>query len=213
MDFEYARHRMVEEQLKARGITDPRTLQAFVTVPRHLFVPPEAQAHAYEDHPIPIGNGQTVSQPYMVALMTQLLRLQGHERVLEIGTGSGYQVAILAELALEVYSAERHPDLAEAAARRLEQLGYLNVHVKTDSGSLGDPAHAPYEAILVTAGAPHLPPSLIEQLADHGRLVIPIGSQQTQLLTLVEVHQGTVHTRAITSCVFVPLIGREAWPD
>ena len=213
MAFEDARRRMVEQQLKARGITDPRVLQAFLTVPRHLFVPAEAQGHAYADHPIPIGGGQTVSQPYIVALMTQLLRLQGHERVLEIGTGSGYQLAILAELALEVYSVERHPELAEAAAQRLEQLECLNAHLTTGNGSLGWPAHAPYDGIIVTAGAPQLPQALVDQLGEDGRLVIPIGSQQAQMLTLVEQHHGKVQTREIASCVFVPLIGLEGWPD
>ena len=213
MAFEAERHRMVEEQFKARGITDARVLQAFLTVPRHQFVPPEAQDHAYADHPLPIGSGQTVSQPYIVALMTQLLRLHGHERVLEIGTGSGYQLAILGELALEVYSVERHPELAEAAAQRLERLGYLNVHVTTGDGSLGWSAHAPYEGMAVTAAASRVPPALVEQLAEEGRLVIPLGSQQSQTLTLIERHQGAVQTRAIAACVFVPLIGHEGWPS
>ena len=207
MAFEAERQRMVEEQLTARGLTDSRVLEACLTVPRHLFVPKEAQGQAYADHPIPIGSGQTISQPYMVALMTQLLRLQGHERVLEVGTGSGYQSAILAELALEVYSIERHPELAEAARQRLERLGYLNVHLRTGNGSLVWRAHAPYEGIMVTAAAPELPQSLVDQLADEGRLVIPLGPYQAQLLTLVEKRRGAVQQRAIASCVFVPLIG------
>ncbi len=209
MACEAARVRMVEEQLKARGITDPRVLQACVTVPRHLFVPHRMEDQAYDDHPIPIGHGQTVSQPYIVALMTQLLRLQGHERVLEIGTGSGYQSAILSEVALEVYSVERHPELGEAAAGRLKRLGYLNVQVTSGDGSLGWLAHAPYDGVLVTAGASRLPPALVEQLAEEGRLVMPIGSPQAQMLTLVERHRGTLRTQAIASCVFVPLIDHE----
>jgi protein-L-isoaspartate(D-aspartate) O-methyltransferase len=212
MAFEAARARMVEEQLKARGITAPRVLQACATVPRHLFVPRQMEGPAYGDHPIPIGHGQTVSQPYIVALMTQLLRLQGHERVLEIGTGSGYQSAILAEVALEVYSVERHPELAEAARQRLERLGYRNVQVTAGDGSVGWLAHAPYEGVLVTAGASRLPPALVEQVAENGRLVMPIGSPQAQMLTLVERHRGTLRTQAIASCVFVPLIGHDPTP-
>lgn len=213
MAFEAERQRMVEEQLTARGLTDARVLEACLKVPRHLFVPKDAQGQAYADHPIPIGSGQTISQPYMVALMTQLLRLQGHERVLEVGTGSGYQSAILAELALEVYSIERHPELAEAARQRLERLGYLHVHLRTGNGSLGWRAHAPYEGILVTAATPELPPLLVDQLADGGRLVIPLGPHQAQRLTLVEKSRGTLRQRAIASCVFVPLIGLEGSGD
>ncbi|MBI3324860.1 MAG: protein-L-isoaspartate O-methyltransferase, partial [Candidatus Omnitrophica bacterium] len=144
MNFEDQRRRMVHEQLQRRGITETRVLEAFRHVPRHLFVPEECQDEAYADHPIPLGSGQTISQPYMVALMTQLLRLQGHERVLEIGTGSGYQLAILAELALEVYSVERLPELADRALRRLTELGYVNVHLTTGNGSLGWAEYAPY---------------------------------------------------------------------
>jgi len=212
MTFEEQRRQMIHEQLQARGITDGRVLAAFLKVPRHLFVPKEAQREAYADHPVPIGCGQTVSQPYMVALMTQLLRLQGHERVLEIGTGSGYQLAILAELALEVYSVERLPELATQALRRLEQLGYLNVRITAGNGSLGWPEHAPYDAVIVTAAAPQLPQLLVDQLADGGRLVIPIGPQQAQTLTLVEKHGTALQMKEITSCVFVPLFGEHGWP-
>ncbi len=211
MTFDEQRRRMVREQLEARGIHDERVLAAFLKVPRHLFVPNELQAEAYTDRPLPIGERQTVSQPYMVALMTQLLRLQGHERVLEIGAGSGYQMAILAELALEVFSVERLPSLAEGARKRLEELGYLNIHVTTGNGSLGWPEHAPFEGIVVAAGAPQIPKPLVDQLADGGRCVIPIGPAQAQMLTYLEKEHGTLHTREITSCVFVPLLGDYGW--
>jgi protein-L-isoaspartate(D-aspartate) O-methyltransferase len=211
MTFEEQRRQMVKEQLQMRRIMDERVLAVFLKVPRHLFVPQELQQEAYADHPIPIGSGQTISQPYMVALMTQLLRLQGHERVLEIGTGSGYQLAILAELALEAYSVERLPGLADQASRRLEQLGYLNVHITAGNGSLGWPEHAPYEGMIVAAGAPYVPQSLVDQLAERGRLVIPIGPRQAQTLTLVEKQGGVLDVKEITSCVFVPLIGEYGW--
>jgi len=211
--FEEQRRQMVKEQLQMRRIMDERVLAAFLKVPRHLFIPQELQQEAYADHPIPIGSGQTISQPYMVALMTQLLRLQGHERVLEIGTGSGYQLAILAELALEAYSVERLPELADQASRRLEQLGYLNVHITAGNGSLGWPEHAPYEGMIVAAGAPYVPQSLVDQLAERGRLVIPIGPHQAQTLTLVEKQGSVLDVKEITSCVFVPLIGEYGWTE
>ena len=213
MAFEEPRRRMVHEQLELRGIGDARLLEAFRRVPRHLFVPPEQQAQAYEDHPVPIGAGQTISQPYMVALMVQLLKLQGHERILEVGTGSGYQLAILAELALEVYSVERLPELASGALERLAQLGFLNVHVSSGNGSLGWPEHAPYDGIVVAAGSPGIPQPLVDQLADGGRLVIPVGSPQTQTLTLAEKRAGQMHLTALTQCVFVPLVGQHGWPE
>ena len=211
--FEDERRRMVEEQLEQRGITDTRVLQAFLTVPRHEFVPKDLRSEAYADHPLPIGGGQTISQPYMVALMVQVLHLQGHERVLEIGTGSGYQLAILSQLALEVYSIERLPELADQSLRRLEELGYLNVHVTVGNGSLGWLEHAPYEGILIAAGAPAVPPPLVRQLADGGRMAIPIGSQQVQTLTLVEKRHGTLSQQPITACVFVPLLGEYGWRE
>lgn len=212
MSFAEQRERMVEEQLKARGLTDERLLAAFRKVPRHSFVPEECQPQAYTDHPLPIGAGQTISQPYMVALMTSRLQLQGHERVLELGSGSGYQTAILAELALEVFSVERLPELLQAASERLSDLGYLNVHLTTGNGSLGWPEHAPYEAIVVTAAAPDIPAPLLAQLTDPGRMVLPIGPQDAQMLTEVESRRGTVSQREIASCVFVPLFGRYGWP-
>ena len=206
------RLRMVEEQLKARGIADARLLAAFRKVPRHLFVPPALQRDAYADHPLPVGGGQTISQPYIAALMTGCLGLQGHERVLEVGTGSGYQTAILAELALEVFSVERLPELLSAAVERLNGLGYLNVHVTTGNGSLGWPEHAPYDAILVTAAAPDIPKPLVDQLADPGRLVLPIGPQGSQMLIQVEKRHGAIRRTEIASCVFVPLLGEHGWP-
>jgi len=212
MNFAEQRDRMVEEQLKARGIMDERLLAAFRKVPRHSFVPEEFQSQAYTDHPLPIGVGQTISQPYMVALMTSCLQLHGHERVLEIGAGSGYQTAILAELALEVFSVERLPELLRAASERLSALGYLNVHLTTGNGSLGWPEQAPYEAIVVTAAAPDIPAPLLAQLADPGRMVLPVGPQDAQMLIEVEQRRGTITQREIASCVFVPLCGRHGWP-
>lgn len=213
MTLEAQRRRMVSEQLEARGITASRVLSAFLKVPRHLFVPDAFQHEAYADHPIPIGAGQTISQPYIVALMTELLRLQGHERVLEIGTGSGYQVAILAELALEVYSVEQLPELMQEAQSRLSALGYANVHLTVGDGSPGWPEHAPYDGILVAAAAPRVPPPLLAQLADQGRLAIPLGEGEAQTLTLIE-KRGTALARTpIIPCVFVPLHGRYGVPD
>ncbi len=212
MSFEEQRELMIHEQLKARGLTDQRLLNAFRNVPRELFVPEELQEKAYADHPLPIGGGQTISQPYIVALMTNQLHLQGHERVLEIGTGSGYQTAILAELCLEVFSVERLLDLRLAVNRRLEGLGYMNVHLTEGNGSLGWPDHAPYDGILVGAAAPDVPPPLLAQLAEHGHMVIPIGSQQSQTLIEVEKRGNAIHRRNLVNCMFVPLIGEYGWP-
>ena len=211
MSFDEERVRMVAEQLRARGMTDERVLAAFRKVPRHLFVPQEFRREAYTDHPLPIGDGQTISQPYIVALMAQSLRLKGHERVLEIGTGSGYQTAILAELALEVFSVERLPALLVQARERLDALGYLNLRWSAGNGSLGWPEHAPYDAILVSAAAPDVPQPLVDQLGDGGRMVLPIGPPQAQTLVSVEQHHGTVVRRDVASCVFVPLIGEHGW--
>ena len=210
--FDAERERMVEDQLKARGLREERLLAAFRKVPRHLFVPPELQHEAYMDHPLPIGAGQTISQPYMVALMTHALHLQGHERVLEIGTGSGYQTAILAELVLEVYSVERIPELLQAAQERLSALGYLNVHVVPGNGSLGWAEHAPYDAILVTAAAPEAPKPLLDQLAERGTMVLPIGSQLAQTLVELTKRRGRVIRKEIAGCAFVPLLGEHGWP-
>ena len=213
MTPEELRRRMVEQQLKGRGISDPRVLAAFRKVPRHAFVPPGCAAEAYADHSVAIGGGQTISQPYMVALMTSLLRLQGHERILEVGTGSGYQAAILAELALEVYSVERLPELLSGVAQRLAALGYLNVHLSPGNGSLGWPEHAPYDAIIVTAAAPAIPDPLVQQLADGGRMVLPIGTADRQMLIAAERRGTELRQRDVAGCLFVPLLGRYGRPE
>jgi protein-L-isoaspartate(D-aspartate) O-methyltransferase len=212
MEFEDARRRMVDEQLKARGLRDKRLLEAFARVPRHLFVPDELRAEAYADHPLPIGLGQTISQPYMVALMIHWLRLQGHERVLEIGTGSGYETAILARLALDVYSVERIPELLVRAQARLAEVGYHNVQFTTGNGSLGWKEYAPYDGIIMSAAAPDVPSPLVDQLAEGGRMVIPVGLPQQQTLLAVEKRGGRITRRPLTSCVFVPLVGEHGWP-
>jgi protein-L-isoaspartate(D-aspartate) O-methyltransferase len=208
-----ARTRMVARQLEGRGIEDPRVLDAMRRVPRHRFIGPWHQASAYDDCALPIEEGQTISQPYMVALMTQALAIRQPARVLEIGTGSGYQAAILAELAQEVVTIERHPDLAALARKRLASLGYLNVHVIVADGSCGHPDRSPYDGILVTAGAPRIPGSLRSQLADGSRLVIPVGSALHQDLVVVE-RSGNAYSQTLAgACVFVLLVGREGWPD
>lgn len=211
MAFEEQRQKMVHEQLAKRGIHDPRVLEAFQRIPRHLFVPEDFVDQAYEDHPIQIGGGQTISQPYIVAVMVHLLKLHGHERVLEIGTGSGYQLAILAQLALDVYSVERLPELGATALRRLEQLGFLNVHISSGNGTLGWPEHAPYDAIVVAAASPEIPQPLVDQLGPGGRLVIPVGSKEQQTLLLAEKRPDQLHVTQITQCMFVPLIGEQGW--
>jgi len=203
---------MIVEQLERRGIRDARVLDAMRRVPREAFVAPADQLRAYADQALPIAAGQTISQPYMVATMTEALALAGSERVLEIGTGSGYQTAILAELARQVISIERHPVLAEQARERLAALGYRNVDVLVGDGSVGYAAGAAYDAILVAAGAPRVPDALKTQLADGGRLAIPIGPQGHQELTIVRrVGDGFLETRR-EGCVFVPLVGEEGWP-
>ena len=209
--FEQARIQMVESQVRLRGITEERVIAAFRKIPRHLFVPEEFRHEAYADHPLPIGAGQTISQPYIVALMTQALRLQGHERVLEIGAGSGYQTAILAELALEVFAIERIPDLLEGVRHRLRASGCLNVQLATGNGSLGWPEHAPYDGILVSAAAPDIPRPLLAQLAEGGRMVLPIGPHPSQMLVEVEKRGGRIIHKELASCVFVPLVGEHGW--
>ena len=204
---------MVAVQLAARDITDPRVLAAMRKIPRHLFCDPPNHPEAYADYPLPIGEGQTISQPYMVAYMTQCLSLTGAERVLEIGTGSGYQTAILAELEGEVYSIERIPYLAERAGRILSELGYRNVVIAVRDGTLGWPERAPYDRIVATAGAPRVPPALTEQLADGGILVIPVGGLHMQTLTIVTRHGDQLIEQADFSCAFVRLIGREGWEE
>lgn len=210
-EFDRKRLEMVEYQLKARGIRDRRVLDAMSRVPRHVFVPDKLRNRVYCDTPLHIGEGQTISQPYMVALMTEILELTGSEKVLEVGTGSGYQAAILAELADFVYSIERIASLAEKARQRLEVLGYTNVEVRVGDGSIGLQSEAPFDAIIVTAGAPEVPGSLCSQLAEGGRLVVPVGSRTLQRLHLARRKHGQLTTTESTGCVFVPLIGEEGW--
>jgi len=211
MDFDAARTRMIDEQLTGRGINDPRVLAAFRRVPRHAFAPEAHRESAYDDHPLPIGANQTISQPYMVALMTQCLALRGGERILEVGTGSGYQTAILAEIVSAVYSVERIAHLAEAARDRLAALGYTQCHITVADGTLGWQEHAPYDGIIVTAGAPQIPDTLTAQLADGGRLVIPVGGRWEQTLTVIEKTGTTMRSSAVCGCVFVPLVGKDGW--
>jgi protein-L-isoaspartate(D-aspartate) O-methyltransferase len=206
--YEERRRRMVEEQLRARDIRDPRVLEVMGRVPRHLFVPEALRFRAYADHPLPIGSGQTISQPYIVALMTQLAEVEPDELVLEVGTGSGYQAAVLSELVKEVATIEILPELADTARKRLAELGYKNVTVRTGDGYVGWKEKAPFDAILVTAAAPEVPPPLVEQLASGGILVIPVGpqSQVQSLLRIQKAEDGTTTTREILPVVFVPLV-------
>ncbi len=206
----HPRRRLLAE-LRREGVVDERVLAAIGAVPRELFVPPQHRAHAYRNAPLPIGAGQTISQPLVVALMTQALALTGPERVLEVGTGSGYQAAVLARLAQRVVSVERVPELAERARALLERLGCENVEVHVSNGTLGWPAGAPYDAIVVTAGAPAVPPPLIAQLADAGRLVIPVGDRTTQELVVVTRVGGSIQTQRLGPVRFVPLLGEQAW--
>lgn len=206
------RQRMVSEQLEARGVRDKCVLEVMRKVQRHLFVPEWLEEDAYEDRPLPIGGGQTISQPLMVALMTALLALKGEERILEIGTGSGYQAAILAELGAHVVTVERRPELAARAKDLLDHLGYTNVRVIEGDGTLGVPNHAPYDAILVTAGAPDVCASLFDQLVDGGRLVAPVGGKDEQRLTRwTRKEQGKTKREDFGACVFVPLVGAGGW--
>jgi len=211
--FDIQRVRMVEEQLIRRGINDQETLKAMGTVPRHLFVEDAMQARAYGDHPLPIGSGQTISQPYIVALMTQALELQGHERVLEIGTGSGYQAAVLSRICERVYTIERIDSLLGKARKIFDRLHYHNIVSRIDDGTSGWSGEAPFDAILVTAGGPKIPEPLVEQLNDPGRLVIPVGDQQVQKLQLLTKKDGEISVRTIELVRFVNLIGSHGWPD
>jgi protein-L-isoaspartate(D-aspartate) O-methyltransferase len=210
-EFAEERRHMVEAQCRARGVRDRRVLAAMMRVPRHRFV--DDPAIAYADGAQPIDAGQTISQPYMVARMTECLRLSGRERVLEIGAGSGYQTAVLAELSAAVYSLERVASLADQARTRLAELGYRNVEIGAGDGSLGWPDHAPYDRILVTAGAPRLCPAWGEQLAERGILVAPIGDHDLQMLTATAKVRGRLRQSDICSCVFVPLIGAQGWQE
>ena len=212
INFEIARKRMVESQISGRGITDRRVIEAMLKVPRHLFVEEAMAAQAYSDSSLPIGEKQTISQPYMVALMTELLQLKGTEKVLEIGTGSGYQSAILAETAGRVYTVERIRPLALRARKVLDSLRYLTINMKIDDGSGGWEGEAPFDAIIVTAGAPDVPEELLQQLAPGGRLVIPVGTQYEQVLVRVTRNlDGTFVREESVGCRFVKLIGKSGW--
>ena len=204
---------MVDQQIALRGIKDQRVLDAMRKVPRHYFVPENMQSYAYEDGPLSIGQGQTISQPYIVALMTEMLNLKSSDKVLEVGTGSGYQAAILCELAVSVYSIERHTALADAARERLEKAGYGNFSITSGDGTLGWQEHALYDAILVTAAAPHVPQALLDQLADGGRLVIPVGERFVQTLQTWTRKESDFSMTENIRVVFVPLIGEQGWRD
>ena len=210
-DFQAARSKMVAHQIQERGIRNPRVLAAMEAVPRHIFVPPELVESAYADEPLPIGEGQTISQPFMVAAMAEALSLEGSERVLEVGAGSGYQAAVLSLLAREVIAVETQPALAAAACERLKRLGYTNIRVEQGDGSLGFPEAAPYDGILVTAAAPAVPPPLLEQLAEGGRLVIPVGRSESQELLRIVRSGGRTTRESLYACRFVPLVGRYGW--
>ena len=209
--FARERERMVEEQLIARGVRDPRVIEVMRRLPRHVFVDEALRDRAYGDHPLPIGEGQTISQPFIVGRMTELLQLTGREKVLEVGTGCGYQAAVLAELAERVCTMERIPRLASRARETLERLGYRNVWVRTANGTLGWPDEAPFDRILVAAGGPGVPPPLFEQLAEGGRMVIPVGEVTGQVLQVIEKVQGTMRVTQDSGCVFVKLVGKYAW--
>ena len=213
MNFDILRKRMVEEQLIPRGVVNKKVLDAFLKVERHKFVPEELRSSAYADYPLPIGEGQTISQPYIVALMTECLDLSGQEKVLEIGTGSGYQAAILAELAKEVYSIERFSGLAEKAEEALIGLGYANIKIKVDDGTLGWKEFAPFDRIIITAASSRVPLPLAEQLKDGGKLILPLGEIFSQVLTLIEKKKDKLESTPICGCVFVPLIGKYASPE
>jgi len=210
-ESEGRRHRMVEHQIRRRGVRNARVLAAMERIPRHRFVPEKLRDYAYDDSPLSIGDGQTISQPYMVALMTENVAPERDDRVLEVGTGSGYQTAILAELVQEVYSIERIPALAERAERLLSRLGYKNISIRVGDGSQGLCEEAPFNGILVTAGAPEIPEPLVEQLEVGGRLVIPIGGAYHQTLYTVIKEEEGIRKVAGTGCVFVPLIGTHGW--
>lgn len=209
--YRTGRERMVQEQLRSRDIIDETLLAVMAEVPRHCFVDDAMRGRAYGDHPLPIGAGQTISQPYIVAFMTQALRLTGHEKVLEIGTGSGYQTAILCRLCSQVYTVERINSLLAGARKIFDQLRYYNIRSKLDDGTIGWPENGPYDAIIVTAGGPEIPEPLIEQLADPGRLIIPVGTQHVQELQLLEKKQGQVEVTNLASVRFVDLVGEYGW--
>lgn len=207
------RLRMVRDQIISRGVRDPRVLEAMRQVPRHRFVPREYEGMAYSDGPLPIGQGQTISQPYIVALMSEMLELEGDETVLEVGTGSGYQAAVLAQLAQNVHTIERHTALAEQAERILQELGYPNIYVHLGDGTLGLPRFAPYQAIMVTAASPGVPQPLLDQLVDGGRLVIPVGGHGSQILERWRRQGTSFDQEQILPVAFVPLRGAHGWKE
>jgi protein-L-isoaspartate(D-aspartate) O-methyltransferase len=212
---EYAAQRleMIEKQLRRRGISDSAVLGAMTAVPRHEFVAEELRSRAYEDVPLPIGAGQTISQPYIVAAMTAALHLQPGDRVLEIGTGCGFQAAVLSLLAKEVFTIERRPELASAASATLARLGYANAHAHCGDGTLGLPDFAPFDAILVAAAAPSVPKPLLAQLAEGGRMILPVGDTEHQELQLIEKHGDSFPTKMLEGCRFVPLVGYHGWQE
>jgi len=203
------RAEMVDVQLRGRGIHDERVLRAMEIVPRHEFVPWQLQREAYHDSPVPIGEGQTISQPYIVAHMLQALRLNPDDRVLEIGTGTGYEAAVMSRIVREVYTIERLNTLAEAARNIFDRLGYTNIHTKLGDGNRGYPEASPYDAIVVAAAAPRVPDALLDQLKSGGRMIVPVGSADLQQLTLLTRHDGTFQTQSLDACRFVPLVGDE----
>jgi protein-L-isoaspartate(D-aspartate) O-methyltransferase len=211
IQYRLAREEMVKHQLIRRDISDPFVLKAMRKVPRHKFVPQALRNRAYDDGPLPIGHGQTISQPYIVAYMTQCLQMTGTERVLEVGTGSGYQTAILAEIVNKVYTIERNLALSIEARKVLDELKYSNIVMRTGDGSIGWNQFAPYDRIIVTAGAPQVPESLVKQLADGGRMVIPVGDKYCQDLIIAVRHGDDIQETKAGGCVFVPLLGREGW--
>ena len=213
--YRSSRLEMVESQIRARGVTNPLVLAAMQEVPRHAFVPEDSRASAYADRPLGIGHGQTISQPYIVAFMTERLRLCGGERVLEIGTGCGYQAAVLSRIASEVYTIEAVPDLADRAKQLLSSLGYTNVHVTHGDGTLGWPEHAPFEGIIATASGPSVPQTLKDQLAVGGRLVMPVGEYRfgQSLVRVTRGQDNHFHQERLLDVAFVPLIGQYAWPE
>ncbi|MBI5250364.1 MAG: protein-L-isoaspartate(D-aspartate) O-methyltransferase [Desulfomonile tiedjei] len=213
MDYESARKIMVQNQIIARGVRDKHVISAMESVPRHLFVEESLQDEAYDDNPLPIGEGQTISQPFMVAIMTELLDLKDTDRVLEIGTGSGYQAAVLSRLCAWVYSVERVPALAERAKKTLVTCGYDNLSFKIGDGSQGWPEEAPFDGIIVTAGSPRIPGVLVDQLAEDGKLVIPVGNRFSQTLKRVTKERNGNKVQSFTGCRFVDLIGEHGWSD
>jgi protein-L-isoaspartate(D-aspartate) O-methyltransferase len=209
--FESMRRAMVASQLRARGIRDERVLSTMEKVPRHIFVASPLQKAAYDDNPVPLGEGQTISQPFIVGYMLEALQVQPEDRVLEVGTGTGYQAALLGELAREVYTIERVPALHVTARDNLEQLGYSNVETVLSDGTRGLPERAPFDRIIVAAAAPDIPGPLFEQLAEGGRMVIPVGTAETQDLLLVRKHNGLAITQRLEGCRFVPLVGEQGF--